>query len=132
MEITKPKPQSPNGTQTKNSYRDLENRTTDFAKHIIQLCKRLPQDRITNRLVDQIVRSSGSVGANYREANEALGKKDFIHRLRIARKEAKETDHWLELIEEANPVFREDVLILSSEVRELRNILSAIISKASG
>lgn len=68
-----------------NKYRDFEQRTTDFAKRIIRLCKELPKDRINNRLVDQIIRSSGSVGANYREANESLGKKDFSFRLRIAR-----------------------------------------------
>ena len=72
-----------------NRYRDLEERTTEFAKRIIRLCKELPKDRINNPLVGQIIRSSGSIGANYREANEALGKKDFAHRLRIARKEAK-------------------------------------------
>jgi four helix bundle protein len=80
-------------TQSTNRYRDLEDRTTEFAKRIIRLCKELPKDRINNRLVDQIIRSAGSVGANYREANEALGKKDFAHRLRISRKEAKETHH---------------------------------------
>lgn len=93
--------------QKENNYREFEERTTDFAKRIIRLCKELPKDRINNRLVDQIIRSSGSVGANYREANEALGKKDFKFRLRIARKEAKETHHWLELIGEANPNFLE-------------------------
>lgn len=88
-----------------NKYRELENRTTEFAKRIVRLCKELPKDRINNRLVDQIIRSAGSVGANYREANEALGKKDFLFRLKISRKEAKETHHWLELIKEANPEF---------------------------
>lgn len=115
---------------TTNNYRNLEERTTEFAKRIIHLCKALPNDRITNRLVDQIIRSAGSVGANYREANEALGKKDFVHRLRIARKEAKETDHWLELIQEANPSFKERVIALVKELREIRNILSSIIDKA--
>ena len=114
-----------------NKYRDFENRTTEFAKRIIRLCKELPNDRINNRLVDQIIRSSGSVGANYREANESLGKKDFRFRLRIARKEAKETHHWLELIEEANPKFSERMKELFQEIQEIRNILSAIIVKVN-
>ena len=117
--------------QKENNYRDLENRTTDFAKRIIRLCKELPKDRINNRLVDQIIRSSGSVGANYREANESLGKKDFRFRLRISRKEAKETQHWLDLIEEANPKISERMKDLFKEVGEIRNILSSIIYKIS-
>ena len=117
-------------TQNTNKYRDLEERTTDFAKRVIRLCKELPRDTINRRLVDQIIRSSGSVGANYREANEAISKKDFLHRLRISRKEAKETEHWLELIKEANPEFSERMNELFQEIKEIRNILSAIIEKS--
>jgi len=113
-----------------NKYRELENRTTEFAKRVVRLCKALPKDRINNRLVDQIIRSAGSVGANYREANEVLGKKDFLYRLRIARKEAKETHHWLELIEETNPNIKKRMKNLFQEIKELRNILSTIITKA--
>lgn len=82
-----------------------------------------------DRLVGQIVGSAGSVGANYREANDALGKKDFAHRLKIARKEAKETIHWLELIKEASPNVQEGADDLLGEATELKNILSAIIAK---
>jgi four helix bundle protein len=116
-------------SQSTNRYRDFENRTTEFAERIIRLCKALPKNTINRRLVDQIIRSSGSIGANYREANEALSKKDFIHRLRISRKEAKETEHWLELIKEANHEFTERMKNLFQEVREIRNILSAMIDK---
>jgi len=76
----------------KSNY-DLEERTTEFAKRVILLCRALPKEFINNRLIGQIVGSAGSVGANYREANDALGKKYFIHRLKISRKEAKETIH---------------------------------------
>jgi four helix bundle protein len=116
-------------TQNTNKYRDLEERTTDFARRIIRLCKELPKDRINNPLVSQIVRSAGSIGANYREANESLGKKDFVHKLRISRKEAKETQHWLELIKETNPELEKRMENLFQEVKEIRNILSAIIEK---
>lgn len=110
---------------------DLEERTTEFAKRVIRLCKELPKDRINNPLVNQIIRSSGSIGANYREANDALGRKDFIHRLKIARKESKETSHWLELIQEANPEFTSRMQDIKKEAGELKNILSAIITKTS-
>ena len=108
---------------------DLEERTTEFAKNIIRLCRKLKRDSMNNRLIGQIVGSAGSVGANYREANDALGKKDFAHRLKISRKEAKETLHWLELIEVANPSFKKEIKVLYQEATELKNILSSIIDK---
>ena len=108
---------------------DLEERTTEFAKNVIRLCRKLTRDSMNNRLIGQIVGSAGSVGANYREANDALGKKDFAHRLKISRKEAKETLHWLELIEVANPSFKKEIKVLYQEATELKNILSSIIDK---
>lgn len=114
----------------KNKF-DLEERTTEFAKRIIRLCKALPKNIINNNLIDQIIRSAGSIGANYREANDALGRKDFIHKVKISRKEAKETLHWLELIKEANPEFKSRMHLLVNEACELRNILSVIIQKTS-
>jgi four helix bundle protein len=84
---------SNNGKTTNKHKFDLEDRKTDFGKSVIRLCKSLPRNPINDRLVGQAVGSAGSVGANYREANDALGKKDFIHRLKIARKEAKEVCH---------------------------------------
>jgi len=110
---------------------DLENRTTEFAKSIIRLCKKLPKDCINTRLISQAVASAGSIGANYREANDSLGDKDFLHRLRIARKEAKETIHWLEIIKEANANFSDEIDKNINEVNELNRILSAIIKKKS-
>ena len=79
----------------------------------------------------QVVGASGSVGANYREANDALGKKDFIQRLKIARREAKEGIHWLELLMEANPGSSARIKPLIRECEELKNILSSIIIKTS-
>jgi four helix bundle protein len=72
---------------------DLEKRTTDFAIKVIKLCRSVDKDSINNRITGQLVGSAGSIGANCREANDSLGKKDFLQRLRIARKEAKETIH---------------------------------------
>ena len=109
---------------------DLEERTTNFAKRVIRLCQVLPKNSMNNRLIGQAVGSAGSVGANYREANDSLGVKDFVHRLRIARKEAKEALHWLELIEEGNPALSYRMQNIKQEAGELRNILSSIINKS--
>ncbi|MFH1092669.1 MAG: four helix bundle protein [Candidatus Omnitrophota bacterium] len=109
---------------------DLEERTTKFAKAVIRLCKKLSRCPINDRLVGQVVGASGSVGANYREANDALGKKDFLQRMRISRREAKESLHWLELILEANPNTEVEIKPLLKEVDELKRILSSIIDKS--
>ncbi len=85
---------------------------------------------MNDRLISQVIGASGSVGANYREANDPLGKKDFIQRLKIARREAKESLHWLELILEANGHMAGEIEPLMREVGELKNILSAIITKS--
>lgn len=109
---------------------DLEERSTNFAKGVIRLCKKLPRNPMNDRLVGQVVGSSGSVGANYREANDALGKKDFLQRMRISRREAKESHHWLDLIQEANDRFKDEVVPLLSEALELKKILSSIIIRS--
>ena len=79
----------------------------------------------------QLVRSSGSVGANYIEANEKLGDKDLLFRLKIARKEAKESKFWLQLLNDLNPDQKLASELLLYEVEELRKILSAIITKTT-
>ena len=108
---------------------DLEKRTTEFAKAVVRLCLKLPRNPINDRLVNQAIGSSGSAGANYREANDALGKKDFAQRMKISRREAKESLHWLELIEEANKRESLEVSLLMREADELKRILSAIIER---
>jgi four helix bundle protein len=108
---------------------DLEQRTTDFAKRIVRMCKELIKDEINRPLISQVIRAGGSIGANYREANDALGNKDFIHRMKIARKECKECLHWIEIIEEANLELSLRMQNLKQEAVELKNILSSIIVK---
>lgn len=110
---------------------DLEERTTEFAKAVVRLCRFLKPDCVNQRIISQIVASSGSVGANYREANDCLGEKDFIYRLKIARKEAKESIHWLEILNEANKDTSGEISELIREATELKKILSAIIIKSS-
>jgi four helix bundle protein len=77
---------------------DLEKRSYTFAKDVRLFIKQVNPNLINVSDIKQLLRASGSVGANYIEANDALGKKDFLMRLRISRKEAKETAYWLKLI----------------------------------
>ena len=112
-------------------FRNLELRTMEFTKSVIRLCRDLPHDPITMELIKQVIRSSGSVGANYREANEKLSKKDFALRIKIARKEAKETTYWLELLQEIAPALSDRIALSVRESEELRNILSAILIKVN-
>jgi len=81
-----------------NKVYDLEERTYRFAKQVASFCRKLPKNIINIEYLKQVIRSSGSVGANYIEANEALSKKDFQMRIKICRKEAKESAYWLRLI----------------------------------
>jgi len=118
--------------QNPNSKRyDLEERTYQFAKDVGLFVKTLPKTVTNQEYSGQVVRSSGSTGANYIEANESLGKKDFLMRIRICRKEAKEAAYWLKLICETNDG-RCDVvgLKLFNEAIELKKIFSAIHEKS--
>ena len=112
-----------------NKVYDLEERTYLFAKSCRSYIKKLPNTLSTIEDGKQLIRSSGSIGANYIEANEKLGDKDFVFRLKIARKEAKESKYWLRLLKDCNTKFDEDSDKLIQEAEELRKILSAIISK---
>lgn len=111
---------------------DLEQRTTDFAKNFVKFAKNLPRNSIIDPIINQAVRSIGSIGANYREANDALGRKDFIFRLRIVRKEVKESIHWLEVLEAALPREKAKITILIKEGSELRSIFSSMIYNSQG
>jgi four helix bundle protein len=91
--------------------------------------KAVPKDLSNLEYSRQLIRSSGSVGANYIEANEALSKKDFAMRIKISRKEAKESRYWLELITPADGQSKEHGLLIQ-EATELLKILSAILKKA--
>ena len=114
-------------TKNKPIY-DLEERTFQFAKHVRLLMKSIPKSIANIEDIKQVIRSSGSVGANYIEANEALSKKDFLMRVKISRKEAKESAYWIKLILETNDLSKDsDFKKLIAEANELKKILSAII-----
>ena len=80
----------------------------------------------------QLMRSCSSVGANYIEANESLSKKDFLMRIRICRKEAKESGYWLRLVEPATPNLRDERDSLLQESKELMKIFGSIITTSDG
>lgn len=114
--------QSPND---KKKY-DLAERTVKFGEAIIEFVQCLPDNPINRPLVNQIVRSGTSIGANYREADGAESKKDFQHKIGISKKEAKETLHWLRMIAKANPNYAVQCRTLWQETHELVLIFSAI------
>ena len=110
---------------------DLEERTFQFAKSVCLFIKSIPKTISNVEYSKQVIRSSSSVGANYIEANESLGKKDFVMHLRISRKEAKESVFWIRLISETNEVvFGQKCKELIQEATELKKIFSAIIEKS--
>ncbi len=119
---------------TNNKNYDLEERTLEFSKRIVRLCKELPKNITNNPLISQVIKSSTSIGANYIEANESLSKKDFVHRVKISRKEAKETVYWLKLVIESliedNQDWNSRINLLIKEAIELKKILSSIIEKS--
>ena len=107
---------------------DLEERTFQFAKSVRLTLKTLKPTQFNQDDFRQLIRSSGSVGANYIEANEKLGEKDFLMRIKICRKEAKESEYWLRMIMECNSLPMDKKLGgLKQEALELKKIFSAII-----
>ncbi len=111
---------------------DLEERTFLFAHRTREFVKLIPKIMSNHEDSRQVIRSSGSVGANYIEANEPLGPKDFLLRMKTSRKEAKESRYWLRLLDlEAKPVLEAQRTALVPEATELVLIFSAIIRKKS-
>ncbi len=109
---------------------DLEERTLCFARDVRALVKKLPRTLAHIEDGKQLVRSSGSVGANYREANESLSKKDLAMRIKISRKEAKESAYWLQLLEvEEHSALGHERDALLQEAKELTMIFGAILKK---
>lgn len=113
------------GTIQSGSY-NLEERTASFAESVIDFVKSLKETSINRRIIVQVVGSAGSVGANYCEANEAESKKDFHHKISIAKKETKETKHWLRLLARVHPEHSETIKKLWREAHELLLIFSKI------
>ena len=119
-------------TQPPAKKYDLESRTLAFADQTRDFIAKLPKTLINTDDCKQVLRSSGSVGSNYREANNAVSKADFIFRIRICRKEAKESEYWFQLIRvpKGTDVDKERLRLLQ-EAKELRLIFAAILQKCT-
>lgn len=113
--------------QLPNNY-NLEERTAKFGESIIRFCKKLKQDVISIPIVNQIIRSGTSIGANYMEANGASSRKDFQNKIFICKKEAQETKHWLRMLAVCFPNQKEETRELWKEAQELTLIFQKIIS----
>lgn len=105
---------------------DLEERSLRFSEVVIALAKKLPHTVVSRPIISQLIRASTSIGANYCEADDAESRKDFIHKIGIAKKEARETRYWLKLISSTFPEFSDDITKLISEATQLNLILNAI------
>src|ERR1700742_1181143 len=107
---------------------DLEDRTFDFANNCKEFLKRIDKSLHNIEYYKQLIRSSGSVAANLKEANESFSRNDFSHRIKICRKEAKETRLWLRLID-TNEQSEAQRVLLIQEATELMKIFGAILEK---
>jgi len=117
--------QNPND---KTKY-DLAERTSKFGVEIIVFAKNIRESNINRSIISQLIRSATSIGANYMEADCAESKKDFVHKIGICKKEAKETTHWLHMLATAEADKAEKCRKLWQEAHELTLIFSAIVQR---
>ncbi len=117
-------------TPEKQKIYDLDERTFRFSRQIRIFVRDLPKTTSNISDIKQLIRSSGSIGANYLEASESLSKKDFVMRIKISRKEAKESIYWLRLLEIQTKSLEDVRKSLVQEATELMKIFGSIITKA--
>ena len=110
---------------------NLEERTLIFSENLIDFCKKCPKTILSVPVISQLVWSGTSIGANYREANGALSKKDFKNKVYICKKESMETKYWLRMLSRALPGVIKECRLLWKEAQELTLIFSAITKKQS-
>ena len=113
----------------KNNY-NLEERTATFGENVIMLCKQIKQDNINKPIINQLIRSATSIGANYMEANGGSSKKDFVNKIFICKKESQETKHWLRMLSSCNLEYKNDLRKLWQECQELTLIFQKIASSS--
>ncbi|MBI3269306.1 MAG: four helix bundle protein [Planctomycetes bacterium] len=111
---------------------DLEERTARFGEAVIDFAKKVRINEITERLVPQVVAAATSVGANYCEADEAESKKDFRHKICIAKKEARESKHYIRMLVRAQPDLKPAATPLWQEGKELTLIFASIVRRCDG
>ena len=107
----------------------LRVKSKEFAKSIVLLCRKLKENNVEYALVNQLLRSGTSIGANIHEARYAQGTKDFISKFEIALKECNESEYWLELLFEVNSISKNDFDIFQKECIELRRMLVSSVKK---
>ncbi len=108
----------------------IQDRTLSFAVRVVKLCKFLSElNGVTRVLYKQLIRSGTSIGANVREAQSAQSNRDFLHKLEIALKEARETEYWLIILVEADLVKEQRIRLLRQECEEIIKILVVITKK---
>ena len=112
---------------TKNTAQDIHKRIYDFVIRVLKLVKQIPNTPENKVIIYQITKSATSIGANDREADGVTTTKDFINKYSIVRKEAKETDYWLNIIADTNPELKLRMNDLINEGVEIIKIVNAII-----
>ncbi len=117
--------------KTGHTSYDLEKRTINFSKNLIEFCRNVKSGPITNPLLNQLIRSGTSIGANYQEANGASSKKDFKNKIYICKKESQETKYWLHLISEVVPEQKDTIRDLWDESNQLSMIFGKIVATIS-
>lgn len=108
--------------------RQLEHRTFKFGEDIIKLCRRVKTDNISSPVINQLVRSGTSIGANYMEANNASSRKDFTNKIFICKKESEETKYWLKMLLSCYPDEKELINNLHNECHQLTMIFQKVVS----
>lgn len=106
---------------------DLKDRILTFVLKIISFSRNISKDNINMILVNQLIRSATSIGANYQEADGSRSKKEFISIMGIVRKEAKETEYWLEILSKSSGSYYGEINKIKEECNELIRIFSKII-----
>ncbi|MBI2013497.1 MAG: four helix bundle protein [Candidatus Colwellbacteria bacterium] len=103
---------------------DLQERTARFGENIIDLCQKIKINSISQPIINQLIRSGTSIGANYSEANGASSKKDFKNKIHITKKESEETKHWLRMLAKCYPEYKDKISALWKETQELTLIFA--------
>lgn len=106
----------------------LRTKSKEFAKRVVFICRKLKTNHVEHVLVNQLLRSGTSVGANIHEAQYAQGSKDFISKFEISLKECNESDYWIELLYETNCLSKEDFDNLKSSIIEIRRMLVSSVT----
>ena len=110
---------------------DLAERTSRVGEYVIEFCKKIPRNPITEPLITQLVKAGTSVGANYSEADDAESKNDFRHKIGICKKESRESKHFIRMIVVAVSSLRDEARPLWQEAKELNLIFNSIYKKVN-